>query len=108
MAEEDVQVEAAGGETAFGSSEFESLLQKEFRPKSDQAKTAVESAVKALAEQALSNTALISDDALRSIEGIVAEIEQKADRTGEPDPAPRRVPADGKRVARHALSGQQY
>ncbi len=77
MAEEDVQVEAAGGETAFGSSEFESLLQKEFRPKSDQAKTAVESAVKALAEQALSNTALISDDALRSIEGIVAEIDKK-------------------------------
>ena len=77
MAEQDVQAEAAGGETAFGSSEFENLLQKEFRPKSDQAKTAVESAVKTLAEQALSNTALISDDALRSIEGIVAEIDKK-------------------------------
>ena len=70
MADEEAQVEQAAGATAFGSSEFESLLQKEFRPKSDQAKTAVEAAVKTLAEQALSNTALISDDALRSIEGI--------------------------------------
>lgn len=77
MADEEAQVEQAAGATAFGSSEFESLLQKEFRPKSDQAKTAVESAVKTLAEQALSNTALISDDALRSIESIIAEIDKK-------------------------------
>lgn len=77
MADEEAQVEQAAGATAFGSSEFESLLQKEFRPKSDQAKTAVEAAVKTLAEQALSNTALISDDALRSIEGIIAEIDKK-------------------------------
>lgn len=77
MAEEEAQVQGAEGATAFGSSEFEALLQKEFRPKSDQAKTAVESAVKTLAEQALANTALISDDALRSIEGIVAEIDKK-------------------------------
>ena len=77
MADEEAQVEQAAGATAFGSSEFESLLQKEFRPKSDQAKTAVESAVKTLAEQALSNTSLISDDALRSIEGIIAEIDKK-------------------------------
>ncbi|MCL6284972.1 type VI secretion system contractile sheath large subunit [Ruegeria sp. 2012CJ41-6] len=77
MADEEAQVEAAEGATAFGSSEFEALLTKEFRPKSDQAKTAVESAVKTLAEQALANTALISDDALRSIESIIAEIDQK-------------------------------
>ena len=42
MAEEEAKVEAAEGATAFGSSEFEALLTKEFRPKSDQAKTAVE------------------------------------------------------------------
>ncbi len=77
MAEEQAQAEAGGEATAFGSSEFEALLQKEFRPKSDQAKTAVEMAVKTLAEQALANTGLISDDALRSIESIVAEIDKK-------------------------------
>jgi len=79
MAESDTETQTAGAAeaTAFGSTEFESLLQKEFRPKSDQAKTAVEQAVRTLAEQALSNTALISDDALRSIESIVAQIDQK-------------------------------
>lgn len=77
MAEEQAQAEAGGEATAFGSSEFADLLQKEFRPKSDQAKTAVESAVKTLAEQALANTSLVSDDALRSIESIVAEIDKK-------------------------------
>lgn len=77
MADEQAQAEAGGEATAFGSSEFEDLLQKEFRPKSDQAKTAVESAVKTLAQQALENTNLISDDALRSIEGIVAELDKK-------------------------------
>ena len=77
MADEELQTEAAVAESAFGSAEFENLLQKEFRPKSDQAKTAVESAVKTLAEQALANTGLISDDALRSIESIVAEIDKK-------------------------------
>ncbi len=79
MAEIDTRAAEApvAEQTAFGSSEFESLLQKEFRPKSDQARFAVEQAVKTLAEQALSNTALISDDALRSIEGIIAEIDRK-------------------------------
>lgn len=75
----ETETEAAGGakSTAFGSSDFENLLKKEFRPKSDQAKTAVEQAVKTLAEQALANTSLVSDDALRTIESIVAQIDKK-------------------------------
>ncbi|GGE53754.1 type VI secretion system contractile sheath large subunit [Actibacterium pelagium] len=77
MAEQEAQAAGGAEATAFGSSEFADLLQKEFRPKSDQAKTAVENAVKTLAEQALSNTALISDDALKSIESIVATIDKK-------------------------------
>jgi type VI secretion system protein ImpC len=59
------------------ASDFSALLNKEFRPKSDQAKSAVETAVRTLAEQALANTTLISDDALRSIQGIIAEIDKK-------------------------------
>ncbi len=77
MAELETQGQGAAAQSVFGSSEFENLLKKEFRPKSDQAKSAVEQAVKTLAQQALANTALISDDALRSIEGIVAEIDKK-------------------------------
>ncbi|MCB1332953.1 MAG: type VI secretion system contractile sheath large subunit [Roseivivax sp.] len=77
MADEQSQAAAAQGATTFQDSEFASLLQKEFRPKSDQAKSAVESAVKTLAQQALANAGLISDDALKSIESIVAEIDKK-------------------------------
>ncbi len=76
MAETQAQTGAAT-ETIFGSSEFASLLQKEFRPKSDQARSAVEQAVKTLAMQALENTTLVSNDALRTIEGIIAEIDKK-------------------------------
>src|SRR6185503_3584060 len=39
--------------------EFDSLLRKEFKPKTDEAKEAVERAVRTLAEQALSQTKLI-------------------------------------------------
>ena len=77
MAELEAEVGIGGEGTAFASSDFENLLKKEFRPKSDQAKSAVEQAVKTLAEQALANTALVSDDALRTIESIVSEIDKK-------------------------------
>ena len=76
MAETVKQGAEAGVEFAAGN-DFSALLNKEFRPKSDQAKTAVESAVKTLAEMALANTTLISDDALRSIQSIIAEIDKK-------------------------------
>jgi len=58
-------------------SEFSSLLKKEFKPKSDRAREAVQNAVQTLAEQALAETALISDDALKTIESIMAVIDQK-------------------------------
>ena len=56
---------------------FSALLQKEFKPKSDQAKSAVESAVRTLAEQALAGTNLVSADAVKSIESIIAAIDLK-------------------------------
>ena len=58
-------------------SDFSSLLQREFKPKSDQAKEAVESAVKTLAEQALQYTTLVSKDVLKSIESMIAAIDHK-------------------------------
>jgi type VI secretion system protein ImpC len=79
MAQGDSQAEGspAPGAEALGLSEFGALLQKEFRPKSDQAKQAVESAVQTLAAQALESATLISDDAINTIEAIVAEIDRK-------------------------------
>ncbi len=58
-------------------SAFASLLDKEFKPKSEQQRDAVESAVRTLAEQALVNTATMSDDAYSSIAAIIAEIDSK-------------------------------
>ena len=54
-----------------------SLLQKEFKPKTDQARDAVENAVKTLAQQALENTVTMSSDAYSTIQHIIAEIDNK-------------------------------
>jgi len=58
-------------------SEFASLLNREFKPKSDKARESVQSAVHTLAQQALANTALVSDDSIRSIEAMIAAIDAK-------------------------------
>jgi len=71
------QAPAAAGGEAVEVNEFESLLNKQFKPKTDAAKEAVKNAVKTLAEQALSATALISKDSVKSIEAIIAEIDRK-------------------------------
>jgi len=57
--------------------DFQMLLQKEFKPKTDRAKEAIQSAVRTLAEQALSEAAVIQDDVVRTVEGIIAEIDRK-------------------------------
>ena len=67
----------AGVATTEGTSDFTSLLNREFKPKSDKAREAVESAVQTLAQQALSNTALVSDDSIRSIEAMIQAIDAK-------------------------------
>ncbi|MBE3639610.1 type VI secretion system contractile sheath large subunit [Mangrovicoccus algicola] len=77
MAEEATQTQAAGAAGAVAESDFASLLQKEFRPRTDAAQSAIEGAVKTLAAQALENAALISDDVLTSIESMIAGIDAK-------------------------------
>ena len=59
------------------TSEFASLLNKEFKPRTEQAKEAVSQAVRTLAEQALVNTKVISQDAYKTIEAIIAELDRK-------------------------------
>ncbi len=76
MSEAQTQTTSAEGQT-IDFSEFDALLQKEFKPRSDAAKEAVENAVKTLAEQALVDTAIISDDVLKTIESMIAAIDQK-------------------------------
>ena len=79
MATPETQVQPAGAPAQTAEvSEFESLLQKEFKVQKDTAKqSAVKTAVQTLAAQALSASALVSDDAIKSIEAIIAELDKK-------------------------------
>lgn len=66
-----------GGTRTQEVDDFQSLLRKEFRPKTDRAREQVEAAVKTLAEQVLRDQNLIGDDAVNSVNAIVAEIDKK-------------------------------
>jgi len=57
--------------------EFESLLNKEFRARDTQKQSAVQTAVRTLAEQALGSTQLISGDVTRTISAMIAELDKK-------------------------------
>ncbi len=61
----------------YEGDDFATLLNKQFKPKSDEAKSAVETAVLTLAQQALANTKLIGSDVIVSIEAMIAEIDKK-------------------------------
>jgi len=69
--------EAAGQAGVEQVNEFQSLLEKEFRPKSDDARSAITEAVTTLAQQVLEGASVISDDAVASIQAIIAEIDKR-------------------------------
>jgi type VI secretion system protein ImpC len=75
MAEMQSSTALAG--VSFEGSDLASLLQREFKPKSDEAKSAVEAAVQTLAQQALSKTQLIGNDVVKSINDMIAAIDKK-------------------------------
>src|SRR5215216_3398096 len=77
MADPKSQQDAQAEGGALEVTEFDSLLRKEFKPKTDEAKEAVERAVRTLAEQALSQTRLIGADVVKSIEAIIAQLDLK-------------------------------
>lgn len=73
MAEKQEQVAQAAVQEA---DQFAALLQKEFKPKTDRARAEVENAVRTLAEQALRETTVVSDDVIGTIKAIIAEIDK--------------------------------
>lgn len=75
-AKKEQAAEAAAGE-ALESDDFSALLEKEFRPKTDDARDAVSRAVATLSRQALEDTAVISEDVAATIESIIAGIDEK-------------------------------
>lgn len=79
MSDTDQSAEQAEGQApeAIDATDFEQLLNQQFKPKSDTAKEAVQMAVGTLAEIALRETTVVSDDVIESINAMIAEIDQK-------------------------------
>ena len=61
----------------YQGGEFAALLKKEFKPKSDEAKSAVEEAVLTLAQQALAQTNIIGTDVITTIESMISELDRR-------------------------------
>ena len=72
------QIQVADSQlTTDAPDSFGSLLQREFKPRSERASEALHAAVHTLAEQALSASHLIADDTLSTIEALIAAIDSK-------------------------------
>ena len=81
-------------------SDFGALLNKEFKPKTDHAQDAIQTAVQTLAEQALESTVVVSNDVVNTDRGDDRRDRPQAHRADQPDHAPSRVPAARERLAR--------
>jgi len=77
MADIQEQAGASFAGVTYEGNDFASLLTKEFKPKSQEARSEVEAAVHTLAQQALVNTKLISTDTVATIEAMIAAIDRK-------------------------------
>jgi type VI secretion system protein ImpC len=80
MSEQQQQAAAPAGAAAAATgevSEFEKLLDRDFKPQGDGQREDIKNAVRILAEQALAQTNLVSDDAVKSIQAIIAAIDAK-------------------------------
>jgi len=76
MAEQKKAETAQATTEVAQENEFASLLNQEFRPKSDRAAEEINSAVQTLAEYALKDTNIITTDAVASIEALIAQIDK--------------------------------
>src|SRR5436190_11223410 len=69
--------QGAAGTAPADIGEFEALLNKEFKARDTQKQTAVQNAIRTLAQQALASTQLISADVNRTVSAMIAEIDRK-------------------------------
>lgn len=77
MADAETEVQTQPAAAALEPNEFTALLNREFKPKTDHAKEAVESAVSTLAEYVLKGIPVISDDVIVTLQSIISEIDKK-------------------------------
>ena len=78
MAETMTEQQPQTGTATAEGGDFAALLLQEFKPKTERAREAVETAVRTLAEHALEKTDLISNDAIKSIESIIVDSDHRA------------------------------
>ena len=88
--------------------DLSALLQKEFRPKTDEAKEAVERAVQTLAAAGARPDQADLERRRPVDRGDDRRARPEAHRADQPDPASRGLPAAGRRLARASLSRQQH
>ena len=74
---EQLQSSTPGAAVELASDDFASLLQKEFRPTSDERRSRIEQAVQTLAQQALSDANVVSDDVFATIDGLIGALDRK-------------------------------
>jgi type VI secretion system protein ImpC len=77
MSEQQSQAAPAAAGATEEVSDFEKLLDRDFKPQGDGQREDIKNAVRILAEQALAQTNLVSDDAVKSIQAIIAAIDAK-------------------------------
>ncbi len=74
---ETQQTKSEGATETAETSDFTSLLNKQFKPQTDRARDEVESAVRTLAQQALEKTTVVGNDVVESINAMIAQIDKK-------------------------------
>ena len=77
MAQEPLQQGSAAAPEAVALDDFAALLQKEFKPTDDARANRIEQAVQTLAQQALSDTAIIGGDVFATLDAMRAAIDRK-------------------------------
>lgn len=69
--------EVSGAERVQDADEFSELLKQSFKPRSERAATEVENAVNTLVQQALSDSSLVKDDVLDTLDEMIARLDEK-------------------------------
>lgn len=77
MASEPLKSADQAAPEAIELDSFAELIQRDFKPKSDESRDKIQSAVATLAQQALMDATRISDDVFSTVDAMVAEIDRK-------------------------------
>ena len=102
MSEAKTAVQPQAEATEF--SDFGALLNKEFKPKSDHAQEAIQTAVKTLAAQALESSVVVSNDVVNT---IVSTTDDTAGAIGSQRPGVEPPSVDSHGRGRHAIGGRR-